>query len=273
MMKQFADWLFDTPAGMQVILFAAVLFLCWNLENIAGLVTGYRKWQHASLNAKFILTNIPVQFLLGIAFAATIQWTGTHHFGVLYHPLFLHNKIISFITAFVLLDLGEYIYHRLMHRVKRLWMFHVVHHSDRIVDVSTTLREHPGENCIRNTFTLLWVFLSGVGFWALMLRQLIQIASNAFSHVNYRIPEKIDRWIGWIFITPNLHHVHHHYRQPYTDSNYGDVLSIWDRLFGTFARLHQEEVVFGVDTYMEEKDNAFYGSLMGIPFGRYRKNG
>lgn len=159
-----------------------------------------------------------------------------------------------------------------MHKIKRLWMFHVVHHSDLAVDVSTTLREHPGENLIRNSFTLIWIFISGTFFWVLVLRQLIQVSSNIFSHIHYRLPEKLDRIVGWIFITPNLHHVHHHYKQPYTDCNYGDVLSIWDRMFGTFSRLSASKIIFGVDTYMTESENSRYGSLIKMPFGKYRKH-
>jgi sterol desaturase/sphingolipid hydroxylase (fatty acid hydroxylase superfamily) len=159
-----------------------------------------------------------------------------------------------------------------MHRVKRLWMFHLVHHSDAVVDVSTTLREHPGENFIRLCFTLVWVFLSGTLFWVLLLRQTIQVITTLFAHMNYELPEKIDTIIGLVFITPNLHHVHHHYKQPYTDCNYGDVFSIWDRLFGTFKTLPQKELIYGVDTYMEKEDNSRFTSLIKIPFGKYRSN-
>ena len=158
-----------------------------------------------------------------------------------------------------------------MHKQKRLWMFHIVHHSDTFVDVSTTLREHPGENIIRNMMTILWVFLTGIPFWALVLRQMIQIISNAFSHVNYRLPKNIDSVVGWIFITPNLHHVHHHNRQPFTDCNYGDVLSIWDRMFGTFYRLNDLDVVYGIDTCSDEKETSNYLRLLKLPFGKYRK--
>ena len=270
-MNQLVNFLSHTSAPVQIILFTGMLFICWNIENIAGLTMNYRKWNHAFLNAGFIFSNIPIQFLLGLAFAYTMQWTQVHHFGFLNHLPFMNNNWILFLTSFIFLDFGEYVYHVLMHKIKRLWMFHVVHHSDNIVDVSTTLREHPGENLIRNSFTLLWIFISGTVFWVLILRQIIQVASNVFAHINYRIPEKADHIIGWLFITPNLHHVHHHYKQPYTDCNYGDVLSIWDQLFGTFNRLSASKVIFGVDTYMDKKDNARYTSLIKLPFGKYRK--
>ena len=270
-MNDFINSLSNTSDEMQILLFTGILFLCWNIETIAGLTLGYKRLKHETLNAKFILTNIPLQFLLGFAFTKVIQYTGNHHFGLLYHIPYMNNKLILFFASFMLLDLGEYIYHLLMHKFKRLWMFHVVHHTDPVVDVSTTFREHPGENVIRNLMTLGWIFLGGIAFWPLLLRQLIQIVSNIFSHINYRLPEKIDTIIGLIFITPNLHHVHHHYRQPYTDCNYGDVLSIWDRLFGTFKKLPSKDVLFGVDTYMNEKENNRYLVLLKIPFTKYRK--
>ena len=149
-------------------------------------------------------------------------------------------------------------------------MFHLVHHSDKVVDVSTTLREHPGENILRLSFTLCWVFLSGAAFWALILRQIIQVFSTLFAHMNLRLPDSIDRIIGSIFITPNLHRVHHHYQQPYTDCNYGDVLSIWDRLFGTLNSFPEEELVFGVDTHMKVSETNNFRSLVNIPFEKYR---
>lgn len=271
-MNHFIQFLSHTSAETEVIFFSATLFLCWNIENIAGLTSDYRKWNHASLNSKFIISNIPLQFLLGIAFAKTIQYTGIHHFGILYHLYYKPGPLILFIFTFILLDFGEFIYHFLMHKIKRLWMFHVVHHTDRILDVSTSLREHPGENLIRNAFTLIWVLLSGASFWALLIRQIIQIFSNIFAHINYRLPEKLDNIVGLVFITPNLHHVHHHYQQPYTDCNYGDVLSIWDRLFKTFHRLPSNAVIFGVDTYMDQKVNARYIPLLKLPFGKYKKS-
>ncbi|MBS1737531.1 MAG: sterol desaturase family protein, partial [Bacteroidetes bacterium] len=216
-------------------------------------------------------TSIPGQLLLGLAFIKTIEWTVQHQFGILYLLPMNSNSSSLFLASFVLLDLGEYGYHIIMHKVKRLWMFHAVHHSDSVVDVSTTLREHPGENIVRLSFTLLWVFITGTAFWMLMLRQIIQAITTLFAHMNYRLPEKIDTVVGFVFITPNLHQVHHHYKQPYTDCNYGDVLSIWDRMFGTLKRMPADQLVFGVDTYMNKKETTHFISLVKIPFGKYQK--
>lgn len=255
----------------EAIIFAAFLVICWNIENIAGLTLNYKKWNHALLNSHFIITGILPQLLMGFLIIRTMHWTHHHHFGLLYDLPFMKNKLVFFTASFILLDFGEYIYHVIMHKYKRLWMFHAVHHSDDVVDVSTTLREHPGENLIRNSFTIIWIFLSGVVFWAFFIRQLIQIVSNMLVHMNYRLPEKVDAILGLVFITPNLHQVHHHYQKPYTDTNYGDVLSIWDRMFGTFCRMPYDSIVFGVDDFMDKKDHSKYISLMKMPFSRSKK--
>jgi sterol desaturase/sphingolipid hydroxylase (fatty acid hydroxylase superfamily) len=265
--------IFHSSDETEVLIFSTVLLACWNIENLAGLTVDYRKWSHAFVNAKFVLTGILPQFIMGVLFVKSMQWTSGHHFGILYLLPYMKHPILQFILSFILLDLGEYIYHVIMHKFNRLWMFHAVHHSDTVVDVSTTLREHPGENFIRNAFTLLWIILSGTLFWTLLLRQLIQIISNLLVHMNCRLPKKIDIIVSSVFITPNLHQVHHHYRKPYTDCNYGDVLSIWDRLFGTLCRLPYEDIVFGVDAYMDKNVNSRYIPLMKLPFGKYIQKG
>jgi len=271
-MHRLYSFLFDSTGSLQFLIFTSCFILCWNIENLFGLRPGYKKWKHAFVNAGFIFTNMPLQFFLGAVFVITIKWTFHYHFGILNLLHLKHHRLVYFIAAFLLLDFGEYIYHILMHKVKNLWLFHIVHHSDCIVDVSTALREHPVENTIRNSFTLVWVFLTGVGIWALLLRQIIQIISNVFAHVNYQLPVKLDSVLSCVFVTPNVHRVHHHYKQPYTDCNYGDVLSIWDRCFGTFKKLSSAEIVYGVDTHMNLSHDASYASLMKSPFSKWQVN-
>ena len=271
-MNHFLNFIIKYNNELQLLFFVGLVFFSWNVENALGIITNYKKWKHASKNVGFIFTNLPGQFILGFFIIKTIHWTGVNHFGLLYY-LNIQNSVLLFVCSFIMLDFGEYIYHIIMHKVKRLWMMHAVHHSDEVVDVSTTLREHPLENIIRLTFTLFWIFLSGTVFWALILRQIIQVFTTLFAHINYRLSDKADKIIGLIFITPNLHQVHHHYMQPYTDSNYGDVLSIWDRIFGTFKKMPAKDIVFGVDVYMQKEDIGNFKSILKIPFGKYRISG
>src|SRR5882757_8108887 len=159
-MAHFINFIRQYGSQAQMLLFIGLLLIAWNIENAAGIILHYKKWNHALKNAIFIFTNIPGQLLLGLFFVKTIQWTGSNHFGLL-RLLPIKNSFILFTLSFILLDLGEYIYHIIMHKIKRLWMFHVVHHSDPVVDVSTTLREHPGETAARLLMSLLWVLISG----------------------------------------------------------------------------------------------------------------
>lgn len=266
MSHSFQDYISSHSDLIQLTLFLGIFFINWNIENVYGVVFNYKKWKHSFLNAPFILTSLPCQLLLGIAFIKVVTWTANHRFGPLHHFHLEKTPLVLFLITFILLDLGEYFYHLLMHKFKILWQFHLVHHSDYMVDVSTTLREHPIETFIRLSFTLLWVFLSGAIFWAFALRQIIQVFTTLFAHINYRLPEKIDSILGLIFITPNMHQVHHHYKQPFTDCNYGDVLSIWDRLFGTFNKLSVEDLKFGLDTHLDEKRNTDFKTLIYMPF-------
>ncbi|MEO7210722.1 MAG: sterol desaturase family protein [Chitinophagaceae bacterium] len=266
MHHHFQDYISSHGNLIQFVFFICLFIISWNIENIHGALFKYKKWKHASINGSFIFTNFPGMLLLGLAFVEVIKWTTIHRFGLLYFFNLDKYPFLLFLSTFFLLDLGEYIYHILMHKIATLWRFHIVHHSDNTVDISTTLREHPGENIVRLSFTLLWVFLSGAFFWALLLRQIIQVFTTMFAHINYRLPEKIDNILGFVFITPNLHQVHHHYQRPFTDSNYGDVLSIWDRIFGTFKKLPAKDLIFGLDIQMEKEENEKFKSLIQIPF-------
>ena len=271
MFHRFIEFTLKSSDEIQIILFVGIMLIGLYIEKIAASYNFENKWNHSLLNFPFIVTNVPIQFIMGVIFVKTIHFTYVHEFGVIHFFSSIHNHFWVFVIGFSMLDLGEYVYHLIMHKVKRLWMFHIVHHSDNAIDVSTTVREHPGENFIRMSFTLLWVFLSGCPLWVLVIRQIIQVFTTLFAHVNFQLPEKINNIIGFVFITPNLHHIHHHHKQPYTDSNYGDVLSIWDRIFGTFENTPPEKIVFGVDSIEDSDKVQNFKYLIKVPFGKYLK--
>ena len=260
----------SAPDSHRVYLLGGALVLCWLIENLVPVFANYKKGKHSIVNALFILPDGIVQFALGALLAKEIFWTGNHHWGILYHIPGQSNTLFIFIATFVLLDLLEYVYHVTMHKAKTFWMFHVVHHSDTVCDASTVLREHPGETFIRLSFLLLWVFITGTCFWALIFRQFIQIESNVVVHSNFQLPSRLEKIVGTVFVTPTLHHVHHHYKQPYTDTNYGDVLIIWDRIFGTCTSLQMAETKAGIDSYPDTGETTNFAKLMLMPFGEYR---
>ncbi len=254
------------PATVQVVLFLATIIILWLLELRIALSVA-SKWRHTKRNLKFVITALPLQLCLSVAIIAISAYTGLHNLGILNLISFRNHVWLKYLCGFVLLDFFEYIYHRVMHKIPSLWVFHQIHHSDEDVDVSTTLREHPIETVIRLVFQMLWVFLSGASISILLLRQTIQTLSNLFAHSSYRLPAPMENVLSKLFITPGLHHVHHHFKMPYTDCNYGDVLSTWDRLLGTYRVLPKSEIVYGVDCYPDAA-NADFKGLVTHPFLR-----
>ncbi len=257
----------------QIILYATVITSLWLAEVLVSADGLRSKFRHSSVNLMFIFTALPIQLLLTTFIIIVLKWDNFHHRGLLNLMHFHTHGIMYYIVAFVLMDLCEYTYHVIMHKIDALWKFHLVHHSDLKVDVSTTTREHPGETFVRTGFLTLWVFLLGPVIGVLIIRQIFQTFANIIAHTEFRLSDRVNKIVGLVFITPNLHHVHHHYRLPYTDCNYGDVLSIWDRLFGTFEELDREDTHFGIDTHMDEEVNGKFLNVVKIPFQKLeRKN-
>ncbi|OKS87605.1 sterol desaturase family protein [Mucilaginibacter polytrichastri] len=258
---------------VQVALYAILIISLWVSEIILAKNSLKSKWKHLRSNYLFILTGLPIQLFFTGFVVLIAAWTNLHHWGIINFIPYHNNPWVYYISLFLLLDLCEYTYHVIMHKTEFLWKFHLVHHSDLHVDVSTTLREHPCETAVRTCFLMLWVFLCGPMLSVLVLRQTFQSIANISAHTEFRLSERVNRVASWLFITPNLHHVHHHYQLPYTDRNYGDVLSIWDRLFGTYANLDREYTVFGIDTHMDEQQNSKFGNILKIPFQKFERPG
>ena len=255
----------------QIILYATIITSLWFAEILVSADSLRTKFKHSSVNLLFICTALPVQLLLTSFIVIISKWANLHHWGLL-NLVHWHTKgWMYYSVAFILLDLCEYTYHVIMHKINLLWKFHLVHHSDLKVDVSTTTREHPGETFVRTCFLILWVTMLGPVIGVLIIRQIFQSFSNIVAHTEFRLSDRANKIVGLIFITPNLHHVHHHYRLPYTDCNYGDVLSIWDRLFGTFGELGREDTCFGIDTHMDEKINGRFLNVVKIPFQKLER--
>jgi sterol desaturase/sphingolipid hydroxylase (fatty acid hydroxylase superfamily) len=243
----------------------------WLLESIKPLfIFNYNKWHHAWINIFFTLTTIIVNFSMAFLLLLTAQWVNDNGFGIIQWLPNL-NILIYVILGVALLDLvGAYLPHFLEHRIKFFWKFHLVHHTDTWVDTTTANRHHPGESVIRFIFTLIGVIIVGAPMWMVFLYQSLSVVFSQFNHANLNIPAKLDKWLSYIIISPDMHKIHHHYQLPYTDSNYGNILSIWDRLFGTFMYMKRENIVYGIDTHMDEKENNNLTNLIKLPFQGYR---
>jgi sterol desaturase/sphingolipid hydroxylase (fatty acid hydroxylase superfamily) len=140
-----------------------------------------------------------------------------------------------------------------------------MHHSDRHVDVTTATRFHLGEQVLSAVLRLGLIPLIGLEVWHLVVYDTLVIASAQFVHADVSIG-RWDRWLRWLIVTPFMHKVHHSDWRPETDSNYSTVLSIWDRLFGSFRmRSDPETLVFGLNEFTATSWQGLWG-MMKTPF-------
>jgi sterol desaturase/sphingolipid hydroxylase (fatty acid hydroxylase superfamily) len=249
------------------ILVVGLLFF-WIIEGaipLLGLRYKKNKLQHAAVNFGFTLIHLIIHTFLAILIIKLSDWCRAQQFGLGYW--FNAGVIGSIIITFLTLDLfGGWLVHITEHKVPFLWRFHVIHHADNNVDVTTGLRHHPGESILRGLFFFLGILVSGAPMYAVMIFQTLLILATAFTHANISLPKWLDGALSYVFISPNMHKVHHHWKQPYTDSNYGAILSVWDRLLGTFKKLDPSQIHYGLDRYYPNEQDENFTRLMRSPF-------
>jgi sterol desaturase/sphingolipid hydroxylase (fatty acid hydroxylase superfamily) len=156
---------------------------------------------------------------------------------------------LAFVAAFLLLDLLHYAAHRCQHAVPFLWRFHALHHSDPDVDVTTSVRHHPIEYAMAAGFYWLAVLALDIPVAVVTIHSVAVFAAASVTHGNMRLPEWLERLLQPVVITLDLHLVHHSIAYDEANANFGAVLSVWDRLFGTYRSLGRaqcEQLVFGV---------------------------
>ena len=253
------------PSLHRALILAGGISFFWIIEGVFPLFGfKYNKVKHASINIFFTITTIVINFAFALLMVKTSDWAIQNHFGIL--QLIELPTWVTLIGGVLLLDLvGAYTIHFVEHKVKWMWKFHMVHHADTHVDTTTANRHHPGESVFRAVFTIIGVALCGAPMWTVMLYQSMSAILSQFNHANLRLPLAIDNALSWIIVSPNMHKVHHHYQQPQTDSNYGNIFSIWDRLFGTFNYTPIEQVRYGLDVLDDTTDEKLAYQLK-IPF-------
>jgi len=153
----------------------------------------------------------------------------------------------------LLLDFLIYWWHRANHVVPFLWRFHEVHHLDRFLDTTSSLRFHFGEVLLSALARGAVVFFFGIPFTSVLLFETLVLLSAAFHHSNVKLPALLERMLALLVITPSIHWVHHHAVRRDTDSNYGTILSIWDPLFGSRSSAPRRlDMEIGVEGRAEE---------------------
>lgn len=259
------------PSSHRSILLIGGITFFWLIENAAPLFRfKYQKGKHAVTNIFFTITSILVNLPLAFILVRSSDWAIENHFGIINWLPEMPILIYTILGLMVLDLIGAYFIHWLEHQVKWMWMFHLIHHSDLHVDTTSANRHHPGESVFRFVFTTIAVVITGAPMWMVFMYQSISVVLSQFNHANISLPKTLNSVLSYFIVTPNMHHVHHHYTQPYTDSNYGNIFAVWDRLFGTYRQLDGDKIKYGIDTYMDPSENEHIGPMLKIPFQAYR---
>lgn len=257
----------NLTSAQKLIWVILVLGFFWAMEGIYPLFSFQQnKWKHASTNLALLLSTIVINALFGVLTLGIFQWIHNNEIGLLH--LIDWPLTVEIILGIMLLDLiAQYGVHYLLHKVSPLWRFHMVHHSDIQVDATTGTRHHPGDYIFRELFALIAVVIGGIPLGVYLLYRIITVFCTYFTHANLRISPRLDRIISWIFISPNMHKFHHHYERPWTDSNYGNIFSFWDRLFGTFVYEDMDKIHYGLDVLENNNSNGLRRQLL-LPFDK-----
>jgi sterol desaturase/sphingolipid hydroxylase (fatty acid hydroxylase superfamily) len=229
------------------------------------------KGRHLVANMALGLTNaILISVLFVGAWLWASNWAYEHQFGILNWlglPLWAHAT-----GAVLLMDFWMYLWHVMNHKIPLFWRFHRVHHADANMDVTTASRFHTGEIVFSSFLRIGIIIVTGLYLWELLLYETLMFAVVQFHHANIALPEKLDKALRMIIVTPAMHKVHHSRWQPETDSNYSSLFSFWDRIGKTF-RLHNplNTLRIGLDEFDSEEDRKVKGLFM-MPFRKGNRN-
>jgi sterol desaturase/sphingolipid hydroxylase (fatty acid hydroxylase superfamily) len=244
-----------TVMGIGVLLeFAVPMFVAkvWaderRMANLGLTVVSFlSNWLLASLAALAAATWRPAGLL------AQVEW-----------PFWLQT-----VSGILVLDFSVgYLSHRAMHMLPFMWRFHQIHHSDPFVDVTTTYRTHPVETVWRFLFAIVPIWILGLPAAAVMIQRLLQATNGVIEHANIRLAATVDGLLSTVWVTPNVHKMHHSRQVHETNSNYANLLTIYDRLFGTYTPSGPAvSVVYGLDGADRSKIASFR-DLLAMPLQR-----
>jgi sterol desaturase/sphingolipid hydroxylase (fatty acid hydroxylase superfamily) len=259
---------FDLYGFIILILLLVVLFV---LESIFKLRRRLQpRFKRIIINT---LLSIPafalLRFMLIPVMVLLASKNETWHFGLNYLyalPAWLEN-----IIAFILLDYGIYWWHIILHRMPLMWRFHLVHHTDIDMDVTTAFRFHFGEMFGSVIYRGALVLLIGASPLMVLIYEIVFEAETQFHHSNTKLPFQFEKLLNKLIVTPRMHGIHHSIIKKETNSNYATIFSCWDRLHKTIRlNIHQDEIIIGVPAY-HDANELTVGKLLKLPFTKIRE--
>ncbi|MCH7676528.1 sterol desaturase family protein [candidate division KSB1 bacterium] len=266
-MDTFLIFFEQMPVWQKLVCVLGCLTFCWLLEgNYPLFQFDYQKWKHGGANLTFFLGVGIINLIFGIATVGVFEWVQQNEIGILF-IIGLPIWAELLITLLLLELVAQYFVHYLMHRIKWMWRLHMVHHSDTKVDATTGTRHHPGDYILRELFALVAIILIGAPIAFYLTYRIFSIFFTYTTHANITMPNWLDKSLSWIFITPNMHKFHHHFEIPWTDTNFGNIFSIWDRIFGTMVYDDPKKVRYGLD-FLDGTPDENILFLLKMPFDK-----
>jgi sterol desaturase/sphingolipid hydroxylase (fatty acid hydroxylase superfamily) len=217
-------------------------------------------------NLWLLAITLTLATLLNFTLALGAAYVGQSGLGLL--QLLGLGAVASFIVAMIALDGATYLAHRLLHQVPLLWRVHVVHHIDATVDATTAFRQHPIEGIVRFGFIAATALALGAPPVAIAVYRLLGALNSVLEHANIRVPPALDRALVWLWVTPDMHKVHHSRDRVETDSNYANLFSLFDRVFRTYTASSRGPLVsYGLEGYDRHEQQSI-GAVLWLPFKR-----
>jgi sterol desaturase/sphingolipid hydroxylase (fatty acid hydroxylase superfamily) len=252
--------------GLRSIGAIAALMALVALVEVAVPLRKRSERHRAHIGPNLALTAIAfgTNLVMNVALVSALVWMEARGLGLL--RMFDVHSVAATIAAIAALDLATYGAHVAMHKVPFLWRLHRVHHSDPVLDVTSSIRQHPGESAWRYLALAACAIGLGVGPGAFAVYRVLSAVTAIFEHANVRVPLGVDRVLSLVTTWPGVHKIHHSRDAALTDTNYGNVLSSWDRLFGTFTPVDRVAAVeYGLDGEDDPKLQTT-AALLATPF-------
>ncbi|MEP3672865.1 MAG: sterol desaturase family protein [Hyphomicrobiales bacterium] len=226
---------------------------------------GRRWFAHGGLT---IVNSVVLRLIFPAAAVGTALYASTNNIG-LFNVIEVH-WLIAALVAFFVLDFAVWLEHFASHKIPILWRIHRMHHADTDFDVTTALRFHPLEIILSMVWKAAIVIALGAPVAVVLLFEIILNGMAMFNHSNFKLPLRLDRVVRLVFVTPDMHRVHHSTMQLETDSNYGFNFSFWDRAFKTYTAQPAEghdAMQIGLEYYRDGKPSRLLW-LLTLPFKR-----
>lgn len=255
------------PFIVRLVPVLSALALATVIETIVPLRKQSRQLHgRLATNLWLLAMTLSLGMLLNFLLALGAAYFGQRGMGLL--QIFGLGTAASFIVGLLALDWASYMVHRIMHQTPLLWRVHLVHHMDAAVDATTAFRQHPIEGALRFSFVAVTAWSLGVPPAAIALYRLLGSLNSVLEHANIRVPRWLDRLLVLVWVTPDMHKVHHSRDRIETDSNYANLFSFFDRLFGTFTPSGRGvSVQYGIHGY-DAAEHHSIGAVLWLPFGR-----